>query len=254
MLGLFVGVYIYDAIFPFVSELGGEQRFVTWSMLLDVRYGYVAILSGLFFLAMCLTFDKFDPSKKFDPDQANKPLLKREWGWLSTGAIAGVCIFASTALGEYLSFAGGFLALGAHMASFMDFSMQSVPSLSESTQWRAMLVIGLFPGALLSSYLAGTMDGESVTPLFKEAFGPNIALRGGLVFFGAVLMIIGALIGGGCTTGAFMSGWPTLSVGSFVMGGVFFGTAMLTAHVIYFRKYRLLLSVRQRLALNLAND
>lgn len=247
-------MYVYDLIFPFVSELGGEQRFITWAMIVDVRYGYAAIISGMFFLAMVFTLDKFDPSKKFDQDQSGMPLLKREWGWLSTGVIAGLCIFASTALGEYLSFAGGFLALGAHVASLLDYTMQSVPSLSESTEWRALLVVGLFPGALLSSYLAGTVDKETVTPLFKEAISSSMALRGGSVFSGAVLMIIGALIGGGCTTGAFMSGWPTLSVGSFAMGGVFFATAMLTAHVIYFGRYHLVLRVKEQFTLNLAND
>ena len=38
-----------------------------------------------------------------------------------------------------------------------------------------------------------------------------------------------SLVGGGCTTGAFLSAWPTLSVGSFAMGLTFFATAMAVA-------------------------
>ncbi len=258
LLGIFIGVFVYDFFFPTLSNLGGEQRFITWAMILNVRYGYLAIIMGVGFLAMCFMFDKIDPSKKLDADQKDKPLFKREWGWLSTGTIAGLCIFASAALGEYLSFSGGFLSLGAHIASFFGHTLQSVPTLSETTEWRAMLVLGLFPGTFLSSYMAGTIwtkeAKETVTPLFKEAFGANMMFRGGLVFSGGFLMIVGALIGGGCTTGAFMSAWPTLSVGSFVMGGTFFLSAMAAAHILYLGKYRMVLGVKQELALNLAND
>ena len=44
------------------------------------------------------------------------------------------------------------------------------------------------------------------------------------------------MIGGGCTSGAFVAGWPTLSVGNFAMGMTFFMTAMATAFLVYGRK------------------
>jgi hypothetical protein len=221
-------------------------------LVLDIRYGYVAIAFGAIFLAISLFLDRIDPAKKFDRGQEKQPLLKREWGWLPTGAIAGLMIFLTTIDGEYLAFSGGFLAMGAHIASFFGHTMQSIPSLSESTEWRAMLVLGIFPGAFLSSYLAKSIQQEKISPLFQAAFGQRLYLRIVTVFIGGFLMIIGALTGGGCTTGAFMSGWPTLSVGSFVMGMTFFGSAMLTAQILYFRKYNLLYEVKKKL--NLAND
>ena len=243
---------MYDAFFPILSELGGEQKFITLSMLLDMRYGYVAIALGVIFLAISFFFDRIDPSKKFDENNEKQPLMKREWGWLSTGIIAGLMIFLSTKEGEYLSFSGGFLSLGAHMASFFGKTMQSVPALSDSTAWRAMLVLGIFPGALLSSYFAKTTQQEKISPLFQAAFGQRLYLRIITVFTAGFLMIIGALTGGGCTTGAFMSGFPTLSIGSFVMGMTIFGFAMFTAHILYFRRYHLVPEVKT--ALSLAND
>jgi hypothetical protein len=117
-----------------------------------------------------------------------------------------------------------------------------------------MLVVGLIPGALLSSYLARTLVEERVTPLFQEAFGPRLALRAVLVFFSGVLMAFGALTGGGCTTGAFMAGWPTLSIGSFAMAGTFFATAMVTAHLMFVGRYYLVREVKERMRLALAND
>jgi hypothetical protein len=252
LLGIFTGVYVYNAFFPVFSGLGGEQRFITLPMLLDMRFGYAAIAFGLIFLAISFLLDRIDPAKKFDRGQENMPLLKREWGWFPTGIIAGLMIFLTTKDGEYLSFSGGFLALGAYIASLFGQTMQSVPSLTESTEWRAMLVLGIFPGAFLSSYLAKSIQQEKVSPLFQAAFGQRLYLRIATVFIAGFLMIIGALTGGGCTTGAFMSGWPTLSVGSFVMGMTFFGSAIFTAHILYFRKYNLVHEVKKNL--NLAND
>ncbi len=254
LLGIFSGVLVYDNLFPLLSGLGEEQRFITLPMILQIPFGYIAITLGMAFLMMSLFMNIFDPARKFNQKQKGLPLLKREWGWLSTGTIAGLAIAMSAFSGEYLSFSGGFLALTAHIASFAGHPLQSVPTLSESTLWRAMLVIGLMPGAFISSLLAGTIKKEEVTPLFQAAFGKRLYLRLLTVFIGGVLMAVGALTGGGCTTGAFMSGWPTLSVGSFVMGMTFFGTAMFTARILYFKRHRLIKEVREKEGLNLAND
>ncbi|OGW07645.1 MAG: hypothetical protein A2W75_02355 [Nitrospinae bacterium RIFCSPLOWO2_12_39_15] len=254
VVGIFVGVFMYDLLFPVVSALGGEPKFITLAMVFDIPYGYLAIIFGSLFIGMSFFLSIIDQSKKFDNIEKGKNLLQREWGWFSTGAVAGIMIFISTAIGEYLSFAGGFLALGAHLSSIFGYSFQSVPSLNESTLWRAMLSLGVFPGAFLSSYLAKTIEQEKVTPLFQEAFSSNMAVRGLTIFASGVLMIFGALIGGGCTTGAFMSGWPTLSIGSFVMGGTFFAVAMITANLMFVGRYRLIGEVKERFKLNLAND
>lgn len=254
VIGIFAGVFIYDRLFSIVSSLGGEPRFITLSMVFDIRYGYLAILLGILFIGMSFFLSKIDPSKRFDRFEEGKSLLQREWGWLPTGAVAGVLIFISTAIGEYLSFAGGFLAMGAHISSLFGYTFESVPTLNESTLWRAMLSLGIFPGAFLSSYIAKALKSERVTPLFQEALSPSIGLRGFTIFLSGALMTFGALIGGGCTTGAFMSGWPTLSIGSLVMGGTFFAVAMITANLMFVGRYRLVGEVKERFKLNLAND
>lgn len=254
MLGIFIGVFIYEILFSTVSAIGGVPRVITLAMVFNISYGYLAIIFGVLFIGMSFFLSMIDPAKKFDKIKEEKPILQREWGWIFTGAIAGVLIFISTALGEYLSFSGGFLALGAYLSSFFGYSFTSVPSLNESTLWRAMLTLGIFPGAFLSSYLAKTLYQERVTPLFQEAFSSNMAIRGFTVFVGGIMMGFGALVGGGCTTGAFMSGWPTLSIGSFVMGGTFFMAAMVTAHIMFFGKYRLVGEVKEKMKLDLAND
>lgn len=252
LLGGFGGVFMYEVFFPVFSNLGGEQKFITLAMILDTPFYIPAIILGAALLGMSFFLNGIDAKKRFDPYPKNQPVLSREWGWLPSGIAAGTLIFISTAKGEYLSFAGGFLALGAHLASIFKISMQSVPALSDSTVWRSMLTIGTVFGAFFSSYIAKTIATKNDTPLFQAAISRRFVVRAVTVFLSGLLMVLGALIGGGCTTGAFMSGWPTLSIGSFLMGMTFFGTAMFTAHILYFGRYKLVNEIRQ--TLTLAND
>ena len=169
LLGIIAGVLVYDNLFPLLSGLGEEQRFITLPMILQIPFGYIAITLGMTFLMMSFFMNIFDPARKFNQKQEGLPILKREWGWLSTGAIAGLAIAMSAFMGEYLSFSGGF-----HVSSacclFCRASASKRSDLSESTAWRAMLVIGLIPGAFISSLLAGTIKKEEITPLFQAAF------------------------------------------------------------------------------------
>lgn len=254
VVGLFAGVFLYDLLFEQVSALGGEPTFITLAMVWDVSYAPLAMIFGLLFLGLSFFLRAVNPARGYYQRQERKSLLQGEWGAIPAGAMAGVLIFTATALGEYLSFAGGFLALGAHLASFVGYTFESVPVLNESTLWRALLALGLIPGALLSSYLTRTIQDEKVTPLFQAAFGPRRALRAVELFFSGTLMAFGALVGGGCTTGAFMSGWPTLSMGNFLMGITFFASAMVTANLLFLGRYQLFAKVREEMKLVLAND
>ncbi len=55
-------------------------------------------------------------------------------------------------------------------------------------------------------------------------------------FVGGLGLSLGAMIGGGCTTGAFIAAWPTLSIGSLAMAGTFFGVSMATSNLLFFTK------------------
>ncbi len=258
-MGLGVGALIFDLLTPFLGILRSPSQSITLPDVLGVPYGPLAITIGVMFLLMIRTLDRFDPGKKFDPpipkeEPVLQTILRREWGWLPAGLIAGGLIYVTSLLGQYLSIVSGFSTLLAHLGAPFGYTMQSVPTLNETTAWRAALVVGLFPGGFLSAWLAKALAPEKpVSPLFQEAFGANAATRLVIVFFGGVLLSLGASIGGGCTTGAFMAGWPTLSLGNLAMGMVFFGVGMATVHVMYWGKWSLVATVKAR-GLSLATD
>ena len=260
LLGVFVAVFAFDVLFPSLDGLGirGVPQSITLNLLLGMPYGTLAIVLGIVFLGISALADRFDPARAFDEKPPeDEPLwtrlIRREWHWLPAGVVAGLLIIAATAQGEYLGISGGFAALTAHIGQLFGHPLQSTGPLNEHTLWRAAMVVGLFPGAFVSSFLSRSLQPQRVTPLWQEALGPSLKKRLALVFVGGFLIQLGALIGGGCTTGALMAGWPTLSVGSFVMGMVFFGSAMGVAHLLYWGRWRTVSEVKAR-GLSLATD
>lgn len=257
---MFAGVFAFDAFAPSLDSLGirGAPQSMTLNLLLGLPYGALAIVLGLLFLGISALADRFDPARAFDEKPpADEPFLtrviRREWDWLPAGVVAGLIILAAAAQGEYLGISGGFAALTAYLSRLFGHSLQSIGPLGERTLWPAAMVVGIFPGAFVSSALSGSLRPEGITPLWQEVLGKSLNKRLILVFVGGFLIELGALVGGGCTTGAFMAGWPTLSVGNFAMGMVFFGSAMGAAHLLYWGRWRAVSEVKAR-GLNLATD
>ena len=99
-----------------------------------------------------------------------------------------------------------------------------------------MLVVGVFFGALLSSWLSGDRSSEVVPDIWRERFGGNVPLRLAAAFFAGALMLFGARLADGCTSGHGISGSLQLAVSSWVFTAVFFAAATVTALALYGRK------------------
>ncbi len=256
VLGMFLGVFAFDTVFPHLPAWGIRSfpQSMTLPLVLDVPYDALVIALGVAVLVMVAFADLLDPAKRRAPGENHAgPLIRREWGFASTGALAGLVILAATAQGQYLGISGGFASLVAYAGSAVGYSLNSVPVLDDTTAWRAALIIGIFLGAAASAALSGTFRNVPVTPLWESAFPSGVKSRAAAVFVGGFLIIFGALIGGGCTTGAFMAGFPTLSIGSFAMGMTFFGVGMGTAFFLYWGRWRKVAEVQAR-RLDLASD
>ena len=102
--------------------------------------------------------------------------------------------------------------------------------------WEWMLVAGVFLGALVSSRLSGDRPAETVPPLWRERFGDRPAVRYIGAFLGAALMMLGARVAGGCTSGHAISGVLQLAASSWVFAPTMFGTATLTAFALFGRE------------------
>jgi hypothetical protein len=253
---MLLGVLAFDVVFPRLPAWGIRSfpQSMTLPPMLDISYGALAITLGVLVLMMVGLAHLFDPAwrRALEAGRSGSP-ISGEWGFATTGVLAGLIILAATAQGQYLGISGGFASLIAYAASVFGTSLNSVPALDDTTAWRAALVVGLFPGATISALTSASFRNVPVTPLWQSTFPSGVRSRAAAVFVGGFFVMFGALLGGGCTTGAFMAGFPTLSIGSFAMGMTFFAVGMGAASLLYWGRWRKVAEAQTR-PLDLATD
>lgn len=234
VFGLALGILAYSALKTPLTDAGviaTNQKPMTLHGLLGLPYGVVALGWGALFFTITMVVDRFLPEKHFAPSKPSRTLLdvvRGEWSWLAGGILGGTVIVLATAQNGYLGFSGAALAVVGGVAHLVGHPMELVPKINVDILWRAMLIVGVFPGGFLAS-LFSTKSEAATHPTVKHTFSlkaSSKALAGG---FG---LSLGAMIGGGCTTGAFIAAWPTLSVGSLAMGGTFFVASMATSNLL----------------------
>jgi uncharacterized membrane protein YedE/YeeE len=101
-----------------------------------------------------------------------------------------------------------------------------------------MLLVGVFLGALLSSWLSGDRSRSELPPLWHWRFGASRTKRFAAAFVGGAVMVFGARIAGGCTSGHGISGTLQLAVQSWLFITLAFGAAIATAFLIFGAKGR----------------
>jgi uncharacterized membrane protein YedE/YeeE len=88
-------------------------------------------------------------------------------------------------------------------------------------------------GALVSSLMGGTFRLESVPSVWKNQFGNSVAKRYVWAFAGGFLLLFGARLAGGCTSGHGISGTLQLAVSGWLFFAVMLAVAMLAAKLIF---------------------
>lgn len=164
----------------------------------------------------------------------------KAWSPYVAGAIVGLLqIPAFLLISAALGASSSYVTVSAHLAGLLD------PALSEldyaarhlsgaKNWWQVALVVGIALGAGLSARLSGTVRrGES--PIWQRVIGPHKPMtRFAMAFAGGFIMLLGARIADGCTSGHGLSGVAQLSVGSMVAVAAMFCGGILT--VLLFRR------------------
>jgi uncharacterized membrane protein YedE/YeeE len=120
-------------------------------------------------------------------------------------------------------------------------SVQALAQARESSpkiDWEWMLVLGVFIGAFISSNLSKDRTKSSVPELWAQRFGADRTKRLAGAFGGGALMMFGARLAQGCTSGHGISGLAQLAVSSLVFVLVFFLVGIAAAQLIYRRTTR----------------
>ncbi len=100
-----------------------------------------------------------------------------------------------------------------------------------------MLVFGMFVGGLVTSRVFKSrqpeVDKGSMPKMWEAVFGGSRQKRFAAAFFGGALLLFGARLAGGCTSGHMISGMSQLALSSFIFAIFTFGSAIAMAHLLY---------------------
>ena len=113
------------------------------------------------------------------------------------------------------------------------FAAKAEEGKSPKIGWEWMLVLGVFVGALVSSRLSGDRSSETVPALWRWRFGGSPGKRLVVAFLAGGVMMFGARMAQGCTSGHGISGSLQLAASSWVFSAVFFTVATVTAFAMY---------------------
>jgi uncharacterized protein len=102
-----------------------------------------------------------------------------------------------------------------------------------------VFVIAMVLGAFLSSRLGGprpTALDRSAPEVWRQRFGTSPGLRYVTVFFAGIVVLFGARLAGGCTSGHMMSGMMQTSLSGYLFAAGAFAAAVPAAILVYTRK------------------
>jgi hypothetical protein len=99
--------------------------------------------------------------------------------------------------------------------------------------WQVALVVMLGVGALVSARLGRSYQVERVPRLWAWRFGPSRALRYAAAFAGGAVLIFGARLADGCTSGHGISGGLQLALSSWTFLVCMFASGTVTALLLF---------------------
>jgi uncharacterized membrane protein YedE/YeeE len=166
-------------------------------------------------------------------------LQEKAWSPYVAGIVIGVLqipafLIIETALGASSSY----VTIGGLIASWLDPSILNIGyvarhvAASAKNWWQVALVAGIAIGAFMSMKMSGAFR-RSISPIWRRALGSaSPSKRYAVAFIGGFLMLLGARIADGCTSGHGLSGMAQLAVGSTVAVAAMFAGGIATATLV----------------------
>ena len=166
-------------------------------------------------------------------------LSQKAWSPYVAGVVIGLLqipafLLIETALGASSSY----VTIGGLIASWLDPSAVTIDYIAKHVAttgknwWQVALVVGVAIGAFLSMKMSGAKRAP-ISPIWSRALGSSSpAKRYAVAFTGGFLMLVGARIADGCTSGHGLSGMAQLAVGSTVAVTAMFAGGIATAMLL----------------------
>ena len=160
------------------------------------------------------------------------PLTARTWSPYAAGILIGLLqipafLLINTALGASSSF----VTVAASLVSLFDPAINAVPYFKAHVStakdwWQVALVAGVALGAFISVKMAGTSR-PAMSEMWSRVMGiRSFPVRLVVAFAGGFILLLGARIANGCTSGHGLSGLSQLAVSSLIAMAAMFASGI----------------------------
>ena len=166
-------------------------------------------------------------------------LTAKAWSPYLAGIAIGLLqipafILIETALGASSSYVtvGGLIAAAIDPAAAQIGYIGKHIAATGKNWWQVALVVGIGIGAFISMKMSGARR-RTISPIWARALGSaSPAKRYAIAFAAGFIMLLGARIADGCTSGHGLSGTAQLAVGSMVAVAAMFTGGIATAMLL----------------------
>lgn len=104
--------------------------------------------------------------------------------------------------------------------------------------WESMLVLGVLAGSYVAARAASERNTRAVPARWARRFGKGRLGRYAAAFAGGAVMMFGARMAEGCTSGHSLTGTAQFAVSSWVFSPIMFATAAAAARALYGKEAR----------------
>ena len=161
--------------------------------------------------------------------------IPKRLGWIS-GAIALALLiwftFSTIGANRPIGASTGIAYMGAWLFGLQ--TSEYGKHIANSGSWETIFLIGvLFGGFFTSVFITKTFKFRVLPPLWKKHKTSSVKSRLFWSFIGGFMVVFGARLAGGCTSGHFLSGASQTAVSGLIFGGVAIVVLILTGRLFY---------------------
>eukprot|EP00056_Hartaetosiga_gracilis_P021543 m.24804 g.24804 ORF g.24804 m.24804 type:complete len:386 (-) comp9132_c0_seq2:185-1342(-) len=231
LAGLFLGGYVYAVLHSTIEKYFHKKIFPNnfLDQILDVPLKMLLPISAIMFAAIIAVVEYFFPWKSELPIpnvEGTTFMSQHAWSPIVSGAIIGALQLPAILLvGDTLGSSSSYMTVCSQMVPSSEtvysiFSHLDMFKSGVENWWQVVYLMSAAVGAFMSSQL-GVVDINDA--IVVHGVSPVAA------FVGGIMMMLGARIAGGCTSGHGLSGMGLLAARSFVAVPMMFAGAMGTS-------------------------
>ena len=176
-------------------------------------------------------------SKESETGGAAGPQGQRYMNWIYGGIILGLLNTFAVATYGALGVSRNYAVVDNMLLKLFGSSLPSTNSyLSQypaRADWLLMIAAGMVIGGFLAALLRGGLTTRPVPRLWASRFGSSRPKRFAAAFAGGFLLLFGARLAGGCTSGLVLSGVAQLAIAGFVFAVAIMLSGIVTAKLLY---------------------